>query len=226
MKKQLKKPYRILYYQAKPLISCRFAHISPVPCYKFSQHIFVKAGGIWAGFSRLQSEKPSHQSFICYKLLSICGCGTEGDCMTPENGLLLFHKTDRREFQSHQKQSWQAGREYIHSRKTLIGCWNPNNGKGAARGGLFIAPTGWLRVLRTLSNTKGESPFPSRLNLPYSAPARARSRATCGALGKGSAAPLAGGFGAAPSKQFEQFSHSKKWANAQRCVPLCTACHN
>lgn len=122
--------------------------------------------------------------------------------ISPECPKTVFYCSTRqiqRESQSYRKQSWQAGQEYIYSRKTNYWMLEPKHRKRAA--------TGWLRVLRTLSNTKGESPFfqPVKPSV-FSA--------------------LAGGLGAAPSKQFEQFSHRKKWANTQRCVPLCPACHN
>lgn len=48
----------------------------------------------------------------------------------------------RRESQSRRKQSWHAGQEYMHSRKTLVGYWNPNPGKEPPTAAFFITPNG------------------------------------------------------------------------------------
>lgn len=131
-----------------------------------------------------------------------------------------FHA--ERESQSHSKQSWQGGQEYIHSRKTLVWYWNLNPGKGSPPAVFFIAPNGAVaRPARCCEHTS----LSSRSSLSFSAPARARSRSICRAFAGSESGPCRG-LGAAPNKRFEQFSHSGKWANAQRCVPLCPACHN
>ena len=110
-------------------------------------------------------------------------------------------------YQSHTKQSWQAGQEYMHSCKTLVGYWNPIPGKEPPTAVLFIAPNG--ASARPAGRYEHTSFQPVK-SLPYSAPARARSRSTCGAFGKAAKRPLPGDWGRPPTSRFYRFSQRRK----------------
>ena len=112
-----------------------------------------------------------------------------------------------RESQSHRKQSWQAGQEYMHSCKTLVGYWNPNPGKEPPTAVFFIAPNG--AAARPAGRCEHTSFQPVK-SLPYSAPARARSRSTCRAFGKAARRPLPGDWGRPPTSGFYRFSPRRK----------------
>lgn len=109
-----------------------------------------------------------------------------------------FHA--RRESQYHRKQSWQAGHECTHSCNTLVGNLTPNPIKEPPTAVFFIAPNAVSILLSSWSS------------LPYSAPARAHSRSTCGAFGKAAKRPLPGNWGASPTSGF-----SEKIASAYDC---------
>ena len=93
-----------------------------------------------------------------------------------------FHA--RRESGSHRKQSWQAGQEYIHSCKMLVGAGSHPPEKSRHR-------RPFSSSLRDNCASCGRSQtwghtfsFSAGQVSPYSAPARARSRSTCEAFGK------------------------------------------
>ena len=122
------------------------------------------------------------------------------------------------------KQSWQAGQECIYFCKTLVGDRTPNPRKGPPATALFIAPTDGYASLDAFKYEK-HTFFPAGKVLRLSAPARVRSRSTCGAFGKAAKAALVGGLGCLLNKKILQvFAETKKWKTVS-CVPRNTACH-
>lgn len=90
----------------------------------------------------------------------------------------------------------------MHSCKTLVGYWNPIPGKEPPTAVLFIAPNG--ASARPAGRYEHTSFQPVK-SLPYSAPARARSRSTCGAFGKAAKRPLPGIGGGPQQADFTGF---------------------
>ena len=60
----------------------------------------------------------------------------------------------------------------------------------------------------------------SRSSLPYSAPARARSRSTCGAFGKAAKRPLPGDWGGPQQADFTGFRQGENRENRKVCTTL------
>lgn len=120
----------------------------------------------------------------------------------------------RGESGSHRKQSWQAGQEYMHSHKTLVGYWNPNPGKEPPAAAFFISPSGAsARPAGRCEHTS--TSFQPVKSLPYSVPARVRSRSTCGALAKQRKRPLPGDWGRPPTSGFSRVSPKRKSGKSQ-----------
>ena len=110
--------------------------------------------------------------------------------------------------------------EYIHSCKMLVGVRSLPPGKGPLLAVLSSLLTGRLRVLRTLLTQEDNLSQPVKLPL-FSARKGAWPLHLWNV--RNASGPCRG-IGGAPNKRFEPFSQSGKWANAQRCVPLCPAC--
>lgn len=114
----------------------------------------------------------------------------------------------RRESPFHRKQSWQAGQEYMHSCKTLVGGQTPNPGKEPPAAAFFIAPNGAdARYCRMLS---------------------AASQISCPTAFQGSERPLPGDWGGPQQADFQFFRRgenrgNRKVCTALHCLPLLRA---
>ena len=95
--------------------------------------------------------------------------------------------------------------------KRLLGTGTQPPEKSRQRRSFSSPLTGRLRVLPDAVSIL----LSSRSSLPYSAPARARSRSTCGAFGKATKRPLPGDWGRPQTSGFSRFSPRRKSGKSQ-----------
>lgn len=100
----------------------------------------------------------------------------------------------------------KQGRSICTPAKRLLGTGTQSPEKSRQRRSFSSPLTGRLRVLPDAMSIL----LSSRSSLPYSAPARARSRSTCGAFGKAAKRPLPGDWGRPPTSRFYRFSQRRK----------------
>ena len=115
----------------------------------------------------------------------------------------------------------KQGRSICTPAKRLLGTGTQSPEKSRQRRSFSSPLTGRLRVLPDAVSIL----LSSRSSLPYSAPARARSRSTCGAFGKAAKRPLPGDWGRPPTSGLNRF---RKAENGQthngvyRCALLAS----
>ena len=105
----------------------------------------------------------------------------------------------------------KQGRSICTPAKRLLGTGTQTPVKRRQRRPFSLPLTGRLCVLPDVVSIL----LSSRSSLPYSAPARARSRSTCGAFGKAAKRPLPGDWGRPPTSGFYRFSPRRKSGKSQ-----------
>ena len=125
-----------------------------------------------------------------------------------------FHA--RLEYQFHRKQSWQAGQEYMHSYKMLVGYWNPNPGKAPPPAAFPSPLTGWLRVLP--DGFKERPLFPKSVKSPVLQCPQGRVAAPPVERLQGSVSGPCRGIGGGP--QQADFTGFRQGENRKVCTAL------